>query len=160
MIKMKIAIITLVMICSQSMLAQSKTVTGSVKDATGESLPGVSILIKGTTTGTETDFDGQFTLNNVKPTDQLVFAYLGSATQTILVGSQTRFDIVLQDSAESLDEVVVVAYGKQSRKTVTGAISTVDAAEISVLPVTNAEQALQGRAAGLRSFLSVSRWSG
>ena len=78
MIKMKIAIITLVMICSQSMFSQSKTVRGSVKDASGELLPGVSVLIKGTQRGTETDFDGLFTLNNVEPTDQLVFAYLGS----------------------------------------------------------------------------------
>ena len=65
MIKMKIAIIALVMICSQSMFSQSKTVKGSVKDASGELLPGVSILIKGTQRGTETDFDGLFTLNNV-----------------------------------------------------------------------------------------------
>ncbi len=146
---MKIAIITLVMICSQSMFSQSKTVKGSVKDASGELLPGVSILIKGTQRGTETDFDGLFTLNNVETTDQLVFAYLGSQTQTVLVGSQTVFNITLKDSSESLDEIVVVAYGKQSRKTVTGAIATVDAEEMAALPVTNAEQALQGRAAGV-----------
>ena len=146
---MKIAIIALVMLCSQSMFSQSKTVKGTVKNASGELLPGVSILIKGTQIGTETDFDGLFTLNNVEPTDQLVFAYLGSQTQTVLVGSQSVLNITLIDSLESLDEIVVVAYGKQSRKTVTGAIATVDAEEMAALPVTNAEQALQGRAAGV-----------
>jgi len=149
MIKMKIAIIALVMLCSQSMFSQSKTVKGTVKNASGELLPGVSILIKGTQIGTETDFDGLFTLNNVELTDQLVFAYLGSQTQTVLVGSQSVLNITLIDSLESLDEIVVVAYGKQSRKTVTGAIATVDAEEMAALPVTNAEQALQGRAAGV-----------
>ena len=149
MVKMKIALIALLMICSQSILAQTKTVSGTVKDNSGELLPGVSIIVKGTEKGTETDFDGNFTLNNVKSTDQLVFAYLGSASQTILVGSKTIIDVVLQESAESLDEIVVVAYGKQSRKTITGAIATVDAEEMAALPVTNAEQALQGRAAGV-----------
>ena len=146
---MKIAIIALLMICSQSMLAQSKTVTGTVKDVSGDLLPGVSVIIKGTTTGSETDFDGNFTLNNVKPTDQLVFTYLGMKPLTILVGNKTIIDVVLSASLESLDEIVVVAYGKQSRKTVTGAIVTVDADEMAALPVTNAEQALQGRAAGV-----------
>ena len=149
MVKMKIAIIALLMICSQSFLAQTKTVSGTVKDNTGELLPGVSILIKGTTKGVQTDFDGKFTLENVSATDQLVFAYLGSASQTILVGSRTTIDVILQESAEGLDEIVVVAYGKQSRKTVTGAIATVDADEMAALPVTNAESALQGRAAGV-----------
>ena len=149
MVKMKIVLIAILMICSQSILAQTKTVNGTVKDNSGETLPGVSILIKGTQKGTETDFDGQFTLNSVEPTDELVITYIGKTSQSILVGAQTSLNIVLQESAEGLDEVVIVAYGKQSRKTVTGAISTVDAKEISELPVTNAEQALQGRAAGL-----------
>ncbi|WP_299664941.1 TonB-dependent receptor [uncultured Polaribacter sp.] len=146
---MKIAIIALLMICSQSILSQSKTVKGSVKNTSGELLPGVSILIKGTQRGTETDFDGLFTLDNVKPTDQLIFAYLGSETQTIPVGNQSTINVVLADSAEALDEIVVVGYGSQSRASVTGAISTVKSEEISVLPVTNAESALQGRAAGV-----------
>jgi len=149
MIKMKIAIIALVMICSQSMFSQTKTVTGSVKDATGELLPGVSVVVKGTQKGVQTDFDGLFKIENISSTDELVFAYLGSASQTILVGSKTTIDVILQESAEGLDEIVVVAYGKQSRKTVTGAIATVDAEEMGALPVTNAESALQGRAAGV-----------
>jgi TonB-linked SusC/RagA family outer membrane protein len=149
MIKMKIAIIALVMICTQSLFSQSKTVSGTVKDAMGELLPGVSVVVNGTQKGVQTDFDGLFKIENISPTDELVFAYIGMTGQTILVGDRTNIDVVLTASLESLDEIVVVAYGKQSRKTVTGAIATVDAAEMAALPVTNAEQALQGRAAGV-----------
>ncbi|WP_343328636.1 TonB-dependent receptor [Polaribacter staleyi] len=146
---MKIAIIALVMICSHSMFSQSKTVSGVVKDATGELLPGVSVVVKGTQKGIQTDFDGLFKIDNVMPTDQLVFAYIGMTTKTIVVGDRTQIDVVLIESLEKLDEIVIVGYGKQSRKTVTGAISTVKSEDISALPVSNAESALQGRAAGL-----------
>ena len=149
MIKMKIAIIALVMICSQSMFSQSKTVSGSVKDATGELLPGVSVIVKGTQKGVQTDFDGLFMIDNVQSTDELVFAYIGMTGKTVLVGANTRIDVVLIESLESLDEIVIVGYGQQSRTTVTGAIATVKSEDISALPVTNAESALQGRAAGL-----------
>lgn len=149
MIKMKIAIIALVMICSQSMFSQTKTVSGSVKDATGELLPGVSVVVKGTQKGVQTDFDGLFKIENISSTDELIFSYIGMTAKTVLVGDRARLDVILMASLESLDEIVVVAYGKQSRKTVTGAIATVDADEIASLPVTNAEQALQGRAAGV-----------
>ena len=149
MIKMKIAIIALVMICSQSMFSQSKTVSGSVKDATGELLPGVSVIVKGTQKGVQTDFDGLFMIDNVQSTDELVFAYIGMTGKTVLVGANTRIDVVLMESLESLDEIVIVGYGQQSRTTVTGAIATVKSEDISALPVTNAESALQGRAAGL-----------
>ena len=146
---MKIAIIALVMICSQSMFSQTKTVSGSVKDATGELLPGVSVVVKGTQKGVQTDFDGLFKIENISSTDELIFSYIGMTAKTVLVGDRARLDVILMASLESLDEIVVVAYGKQSRKTVTGAIATVDADEIASLPVTNAEQALQGRAAGV-----------
>ena len=149
MIKMKIAIIALVMICSQSMFSQSKTVSGSVKDNTGELLPGVSVVVKGTQKGVQTDFDGLFTIDNILPTDGLVFSYIGMTGKTVLVGASTKIDVVLMESSESLDEIVIVGYGKQSRTTVTGAIATVKSEDISALPVTNAESALQGRAAGL-----------
>ncbi|MCL7764722.1 TonB-dependent receptor [Polaribacter sp. Z014] len=146
---MKIAIIALVMICSQSMFSQSKTVSGSVKDNTGELLPGVSVVIKGTQKGVQTDFDGLFKIDNILPTDELVFSYIGMTGKTVLVGTSTKIDVVLMESSESLDEIVIVGYGKQSRTTVTGAIATVKSEDISTLPVTNAESALQGRAAGL-----------
>ncbi|WP_373942122.1 TonB-dependent receptor plug domain-containing protein [Polaribacter sejongensis] len=131
------------------MFSQSKTVSGSVKDATGELLPGVSVIVKGTQKGVQTDFDGLFMIDNVQSTDELVFAYIGMTGKTVLVGANTRIDVVLIESLESLDEIVIVGYGQQSRTTVTGAIATVKSEDISALPVTNAESALQGRAAGL-----------
>ncbi|MCL5245522.1 TonB-dependent receptor [Cellulophaga sp. 20_2_10] len=146
---MKIAIIALVMICSQSIFSQSKTVSGSVKDNSGELLLGVSVIVKGTQRGVQTDFDGLYKIDDVQSTDELVFSYIGMTGKTVLVGESTRIDVVLIESSEQLNEIVIVGYGKQSRTTVTGAISTVKSEDISALPVANAESALQGRAAGL-----------
>lgn len=148
MIKMKIAIITLLVICTQSMFSQT-TVKGTVTDKSGVALPGVTVAVVGATNGASTDFDGKYILNNVNSTDRISFSFIGMTTQIILVGNKTEINVALEESSETLDEIVVVAYGTQSRATVTGAVSTIDAEEIGALPVTNAEQALQGRAAGL-----------
>lgn len=148
MMKLKIAIIASMMICTQFISAQ-QTISGVVTDATGVPMPGATILVKGTTNGASADFDGNYSISDVNATDYLEFSYIGMVTQTILAGTQTTINVSLQESAEQLDEVVIVGYGKQSRAAVTGAVSTVDSQEISALPVTNAEQALQGRAPGL-----------
>lgn len=147
--KLKLAIITIVLVCTQVVYSQTKTVSGSVVDDDGGPLPGVTVLVLGTSTGTSTDFDGKFSIENVNADQQLVFSFIGMTDQTILVGAQTDINVILLASAEALDEVVVVGYGSQSRAEVTGAISSVDSDEITALPVTNAEQALQGRAAGV-----------
>jgi len=149
MMKLKFIVIALVMICAQFTYGQTKSVSGTVSDDSGIPIPGVAVLIAGTTNGVNTDFDGLYTLNNVSPTDEIVFSYIGMTTIRILVGDKTKIDVTLKESAEALSEVVVIGYGTQSRQTVTGAISVVDSEEISVLPVTNAESALQGRAAGV-----------
>ncbi len=149
MIKFKFIFIVLLMICVHSANSQTKTVSGTVTDKSGAPLPGVTVLIRGTTNGASTGVDGKFFINNVLPTDVLVFAFIGMASQSITIGEKTTFNVTMLESIESLDEVVVVAYGEQSRATVTGAVATIDANEISALPVTNAEQALQGRAPGL-----------
>ncbi len=149
MMKFKITIIALLMICTHGAYSQTKTVSGTVTDDLGTPLPGVTVLVRGTSNGASTGVDGKFYINNVLPTDVLVFAFIGMASQNITVGDNTTFNVTMLESVESLDEVVVVAYGEQSRATVTGAVATIDANEISALPVTNAEQALQGRAPGL-----------
>ncbi len=149
MTKFKFAIITLIMMCTHSIIAQTKAVNGKVTDNIGDPLPGVSVIIQGTTKGAATDFDGEFTIENVKDTDQLIFSFVGMTPQTILVGDKTKMDVILNYDAESLDEVVIVGYGSQSRADVTGAISVVGAEAIEAIPVTNAESALQGRAAGV-----------
>ena len=147
--KFKIAIITIVLVCTQVVYSQTKTVTGSVVDDDGAPLPGVSVLVLGTSTGTSTDFDGNYSIENADADSQLVFSFVGMTDQTISVGSQSEINVSMQASAEALDEVIVVGYGSQSRAEVTGAISSVGSDEITALPVINAEQALQGRAAGV-----------
>ncbi len=147
--KFKLAIITLVMICTQNIISQTKTVTGVVTDNLGSPLPGVTVLVQGVSKGASTDFDGNFTIEKISNSDILVFSYVGMFTKTVPVGDKLKFDVVLLASAESLDEIVVVGYGSQSRAEVTGAIAVVGAEAMEALPVTNAESALQGRASGI-----------
>ena len=131
-----------------SIHAQNIQVTGTVTDQNGP-LPGASIVVTGTSNGTQTDFDGNFTLSNVPSNATLTVSYIGYRTQQVPVNGQTTVNITLEEDLQALDEVVVVAYGSQSRAAVTGAISSVGADEISALPVATADQALQGRAAGI-----------
>jgi TonB-linked SusC/RagA family outer membrane protein len=149
MIKFKLAIITMILVCTQVVYSQTRTVTGSVVDETGAPLPGVSVLESGTSNGTSTDFNGNYSIQVNDASAQLVFSFVGMLDQTITVGEQTQIDVTLMTSAEALEEVVVVGYSTQSRAEVTGAIASVDSEEITALPVVNAEQALQGRASGV-----------
>lgn len=129
--------------------AQAQTVSGVVTDdATGEPIPGVNILIKGTTTGTVTDIDGHYQLN-VPEEGTLVFSSVGFATEEIPVQGRSVIDLALVQDIQSLSEVIVVGYGTQERARVTGAISSVSSEEISELPVASVDQALQGKASGI-----------
>ena len=147
--KFKFAIIALVMICTHNVMAQSKTIQGVVTDATGLPLPGASINVQGTTNSASTDIDGRYSLRDVKSSDKIVYSFVGLVSQTITAGNQTAINVKLIESTQNLTEVVVVAYGTQKRAKVTGAVSVVGAKEIAAVPITNAESALQGRAAGV-----------
>lgn len=136
------------MISYQNMMAQSKTIQGVVTDPSGFPLPGASITVQGSNNSASTDFDGKYALKGVNPTDKIIYSYVGLVTQTITVGTRTTIDVSLAESAQNLQEVVV-AYGTQKRTKVTGAISTVTSKDITAVPITNAESALQGRAAGV-----------
>lgn len=143
-------LLLVVVIASPSILyAQDSVINGVVTDeATGEPIPGVNIIIEGTTTGTVSDINGQFQLN--APQDAtIVFSSVGFATETIPVNGRAVIDISLAQDVQSLSEVIVVGYGTQERARVTGAISSVSSEEISALPVASLDQALQGRAAGI-----------
>lgn len=148
MLKLKFAIIALLMISYQNVMAQSKTIQGVVTDPQGIPLPGASIIVVGTKNSASTDFDGKYSLKGVNPTDKITYSYVGLTTQTVAVGNRDVIDIKLAESAQTLQEVVV-AYGTQKRTKVTGAISTVSSKDITAVPITNAESALQGRAAGV-----------
>ncbi|WP_082632439.1 SusC/RagA family TonB-linked outer membrane protein [Algoriphagus resistens] len=128
--------------------AQQQNVSGTVTDDTNETLIGVTILINGTTRGTVTDIDGRYDIQ-ASPSDVLVFSYIGYTSQEITVGSRTILDVVLVSDASDLGEVVVVGYTTQSKKLSTGSMSQIKTEEALAVPITNAAEALQGRAAGV-----------
>jgi hypothetical protein len=99
----------------QISFAQEKTVSGTVSDAS-DTLPGVSVLVKGTTTGTDTDFDGKYSIK-AKTGDVLIFSYVGYKTTERTIGSSNTIDVTLEEGGEVLDEIVVTAYGIKKRKT-------------------------------------------
>ena len=130
-------------------LAQA-TLTGRVTDNTGQALPGVSIVEKGTTNGTATQGDGSYSLRLTTPGATLVFSFIGYVSQEVAAGNRTVIDLSLQPDLQTLGEVVVVGYGTQQKKDLTGAISSVGAEEIAKLPVAGVDQALQGKIPGLQ----------
>ncbi|MEP2056985.1 MAG: TonB-dependent receptor [Maribacter litoralis] len=130
--------------------AQEKTVTGVVTDQSGLPLPGVSVVVVGTTNGSQTDFDGNFAIN-VNQGDKLRFSYLGQKTVTMNVGASNTINVQLEEDAEALEEVVVVGYGSRSKELSTSAISTVSTEKIEAfVPSTSIDNILQGQAAGVQ----------
>ncbi len=143
----KFQLLTCLMFTSFLAFSQ-QTVTGVVTNVQSDPLPGVNVVIKGTSQGTVTDVEGRYSIQ-ASPSDALVFSYVGAASQEVGVGSQTRIDIKLLDDATAMEELVVVGYTSQSKQLVTGAMSQIDTKQALALPVVSAGQALQGRAAGV-----------
>ena len=132
-----------------SATAQNVTVTGAVNEGADSPLPGVSILIKGTSTGTATDFDGNFVLEDVPISSVLVFSYVGFQTYEVQIENANELNITLIEDAESLDEVILIGYGTQSKKEITGAVAVVGSETIEKLNPVRVEQALQGQVSGV-----------
>ena len=130
-------------------LVKAQTVSGTVSDANGP-LPGASVLVKGTTNGTQTDFDGNYTLNNVEGAATLVFSYIGYKTQEIAVNGQSSIDITLAEDAQALDEVVIIGYGQTTVKDATGAVSAVTSEDFNKGVISSPEQLIQGKTAGVQ----------
>jgi TonB-dependent starch-binding outer membrane protein SusC len=127
---------------------QQRTITGTVTDNTGELLPGVSVVVRGTTIGTVTDVDGKYSLT-VPPTAQfLTFSFVGMASRDVAIGEQTNIDIVMTSDVIGLDEIVVVGYGTQTRANVIGSVTTVRSDELTAAPVSRVSNALAGRLPG------------
>ncbi len=124
-------------------------VSGQVTDEDGSPLPGANVLEKGTTNGTTTDVNGNFNLSVMGSSSVLVFSFIGYTTQEVSVGTRTSFTVQLQPDMRTLSEVVVVGYGTVKRSDLTGAVSSVKAADLTAYPAIDAIQALQGRAAGV-----------
>ncbi len=139
----------LLLLCSVAFFGQDINVKGVVKDAaTGETLPGVSVVVKGTSVGTETDFDGMYQLKNVKKGSTLIFSYLGMQTKEVVANKEV-INVTLDESAQQLDEIVVVGYGTQRKKEVTGAVSLISSETLEEIKPVRVEQALQGQVAGV-----------
>lgn len=140
--------LTLLVLSVSSAYAQ-KTVTGTVLDEFGLGLPGVSILVKGTTTGTATDIDGKYSLS--VPNDQatLVFSFIGYAAVEQIVGPRSVINVSMKPDERTLTELVVTGYSIDSRRETTGAIATVNPKDLTVIPTGNVEQTLQGRVSGV-----------
>ena len=125
------------------------SVSGVVTSETGEELPGVNVVVKGTTIGTTTDSQGAYSISLDSGSEILVFSFIGYATQEVDVGNQTQINVTLLPDVKSLQEVVVVGYGTQKKKDITGAVGVVDGDEIAARKVTNVSNALQGAVAGV-----------
>jgi TonB-linked SusC/RagA family outer membrane protein len=127
------------------------TVNGRVmSEEDNEPAIGVTVMVQGTTTGTVTDFDGNYSITVPDRSAVLVFAYTGYTSQELVVGERSRIDVVMAESVSQLNEVVVTGYGAQLRSNISGSVSTVSADEIAERPILRVEQALQGRTAGVQ----------
>ena len=131
----------------QVTFAQEKTVTGKVSDASGP-LPGVTVLIKGTKTGTQTDFDGNYSLR-ANTGAVLQYSFVGMQTAERTVGAQNVINVTMQESAEALEEIIVMGYGTRGKNEITGSTVQLKGESISNVPVVSVDQALQGKVAGL-----------
>jgi TonB-linked SusC/RagA family outer membrane protein len=128
---------------------QNLTIQGSAKDEKGNPIPGVTVLVKGTTVGTVTDESGNYSLAVPSTSKALVFSFVGMAPQEIEIGDKTQVDVVMVEDAVGLEEIVVVGYGTQRRESVTGSVATVKGDVVREVPAGNFTQALQGRVAGV-----------
>ncbi|MGD9930702.1 MAG: SusC/RagA family TonB-linked outer membrane protein [Mangrovibacterium sp.] len=128
---------------------QQKAVSGKVTDASGQPLPGVTVVVQGTTTGTITDFEGNFSLSNVGSEDVLVFSFVGMKTLEVPVGTQSAFTIALSEETIGLEEVVAIGYGTIKKGDVTSSVGTVKSEDFNAGSVQDAGQLIQGKVAGL-----------
>lgn len=141
----------LFLFCCMGYLAHAQTfeVKGTVEDPFGTPLPGVSIIVKGSSKGTTTEFDGNFVLSDLQPGDILVFSYIGFATQEIAASQGADLNVILEEDLQELEEVVVIGYGTQQVSKISGAIATVNDEVIEQVQPVRPEEALQGQAAGV-----------
>lgn len=145
--KSKLLLIVL-SLCTSFAFAQSIDVNGTVVDGSGLALPGVNVKVKSSSQNTTTDFDGSFKLSGVPKGSLVVFSYIGYRTQEVAVNG-TKMAVKMADDAKSLEEVVVIGYGSQKKREVTGAVSVIDSKTLDVLKPTRIEQALQGTISGV-----------
>jgi len=146
----------MLLLCTALTFAQRAAVSGAVTDADDSPLIGVNVEVKGTSTGTITDTDGKYVLQQVPANAVLVFSYVGYLPQEITVGNRSTINVLMKEDTKSLDELVVIGYGTQKRSDITGSVTSVPKDRLRNLPVANFAQAIQGVAAGVNVTQSSS----
>lgn len=147
--QIRLSLILLMCFILTNLNAQQKNITGTVVDESGTTLPGVSIIIKGTTIGVQSDFDGNFSIK--ASSDQtLVFSYLGYKTSSVLVGAKTKINVTLTEDVASLDEIVVIGYGTKKVDDIVGSVAIVDPEEMTKVATADVGEMLRGQATGVR----------
>jgi len=145
---LKLKVFTLVLLLglgiSGQISAQQRSIEGTVTDSQGSPLPGVTVVVKGTTQGGVTNTDGNYSITNITEDATLVFSFVGMKTHEVVVGNQTSINVTMEQETIGIEEVVAVGYGVQRKVTLTGALSTVDSEFLENRPITNSSQALQG----------------
>ncbi|MEN8202169.1 MAG: TonB-dependent receptor [Bacteroidota bacterium] len=147
--KSGVTLLFLLSFAVSSVFAQQRTVTGTVTSEDQGALPGVNIVIQGTTQGAVTDVQGNYSISVPGPDAILVFSFIGFSTQAVTVGSQATINVVLAPDVTTLDEIVVTAYATQKKKDLTGSVGVVNADELTQMPQGNITQQMQGRVAGV-----------
>ncbi|WP_422860906.1 SusC/RagA family TonB-linked outer membrane protein [Flagellimonas sp. S174] len=147
--KLTLVLASFFVLCINFSFGQEKTISGNVTDQNGLPLPGVSVVVVGTTSGTQTDFDGNYTIS-ADTGQRLRFSYLGQKTVNITVGASSTVNVQMEEDAQALEEVVVVAYGEKSKKNVITSISEIGSESIEDLVVDSPQNILQGQAAGVQ----------
>ena len=143
-------VMTLCLVTAMSVFAQTKSITGKVTDLTGEPMPGVTVIEKGTSNGTVTNVGGDYSLTVSNKATQLQFSFVGMKTKEIEISTKTQINVTLQEETIGLDEVVAIGYGVQKKSNITGAISSVKGEELASSLGSNAASAIQGRVSGVQ----------
>jgi len=130
--------------------SQVKTITGKVTDAqNGEPLPGVTVVVKGTTIGTATNFDGDYSLN-VEPSQVLTFSFVGYTAKDVVVGNESVLNVQLEQSVENLDEIVVIGYGQVKKEDATGSVTAISSDDFNMGAITSPQELVSGKIAGVQ----------
>lgn len=152
---MKIAYFLMAVFLTTVINAQEIQIRGSVKDANGLELPGVNVIVKNTSNGAVTDFNGNYILNNVSVGSVVSFSYVGFTTKEITVGQNPIINIIMEEDSESLEQVIVIGYGTQTKKEITGAVSVVGAETIEELNPVRIETSLTRTSSGCKCNITV-----
>jgi TonB-linked SusC/RagA family outer membrane protein len=151
---MRLCMVLGIMALTTIAYAQERTVSGTVSDENGAPIPGINIIERGTSSGTSTDSQGKYTLNVSSENAVLIFSFIGYKAQEITVGSRTNINVALEPDVTSLQEVIITGYTSERKQDIVAAVSTISNKNTTAIPVSNVEQAIQGRVAGVQVITS------